>query len=118
MKVVEVVVVLLVVVVVVMVVVVVIVVVLVVVGVVDKGRATTTTSYITTTTNITNTTIKHTHVYQGLSKHQEVRFTPVTKITKLIVVFWDLSGAIKKLILEDKYQTDHKKNWSAMYLFK
>ena len=46
---------------------------------------------------------------QGLSKHQEVRFTPVTKITKLIVVFWDLSSAIKKLILEDKYQTDHKK---------
>ena len=61
---------------------------------------------------------RYTSIYQGLSKHQEVRFTPVTKITKLIVVFWDLSGAIKNLILEDKYQTDHKKNWSAMYLFK
>ena len=27
---------------------------------------------------------------QGLSKHQEVGFTPVTKVTKLIVNFWDL----------------------------
>ena len=50
------------------------------------------------------------HLYQGLSKHQEVSSTPVTKVTKLIVVFWDLFGAIKNLILEDKYQTDQKKN--------
>ena len=35
------------------------------------------------------------YIYQGLSKHQEVCFTPVTKIPKLIVVFWDLFGAIK-----------------------
>ena len=33
---------------------------------------------------------------QGLSKHQEVGFTPVTKILKLIVIFWDLVGAIQK----------------------
>ena len=25
---------------------------------------------------------------QGLSKHQEVGFTPMTKVTKLILVFW------------------------------
>ena len=35
-------------------------------------------------------------IYQGLSKHQEVCFTPVTKVQKMIVVFWDLVGAIKK----------------------
>ena len=29
---------------------------------------------------------------QGLSKHQEVGFTPMTKVTKLILVF----GTIKK----------------------
>ena len=28
--------------------------------------------------------------------HQEVCFTPVTKVPKLIVVFWDLVGAIQK----------------------
>ena len=33
---------------------------------------------------------------QGLSKHQEVSSTPVTKVKKLIVVFWDLLGAIKR----------------------
>ena len=32
---------------------------------------------------------------QGLSKHQEVSSTPVTKVKKIIVVFWDLLGAIK-----------------------
>ena len=31
---------------------------------------------------------------QGLSKHQEVCFTPVTKMTKMIVIFWDLLGVI------------------------
>ena len=36
---------------------------------------------------------------QGLSKHQEVGSTPVTKVTKFIVNFWDLIGAIKKYIL-------------------
>ena len=34
-------------------------------------------------------------VYQGLSKHQEVSSTPLTKVTKLIVVSWDFFGAIK-----------------------
>ena len=48
---------------------------------------------------------------QGLSKHQKVCFTRVTKIPKFIVVFWDLFDALKKLILKDKYQTDHEKNW-------
>ena len=38
-----------------------------------------------------------TSVYQGLSKHQEVSSTPVMKVKKLIVVFWDLLGAIKKI---------------------
>ena len=33
--------------------------------------------------------------YQGLSKHQEVSSTPMTKVTKLIVVLWDLFGAKK-----------------------
>ena len=50
-------------------------------------------------------------LYQGLSKHQEVCFTPVTKIPKLIVVFCDPFGAIKNLILKDKYQTNHKEIW-------
>ena len=55
---------------------------------------------------------------QGLSKHQEVCFTPVTKITKLILAFWDLFGAIKNSILKYRYQTDHKKNWWAIYFIK
>ena len=33
---------------------------------------------------------------QGLSKHQEFSSTPVTKVTKLIVLFWDLLGSIKR----------------------
>ena len=33
---------------------------------------------------------------QGLSKHQEVGFTPVTKVPTFIVVIWDLVCAIKK----------------------
>ena len=33
-------------------------------------------------------------LYEGLSKYQEVCFTPVTKVEKLIVIFWDLFGAI------------------------
>ena len=33
---------------------------------------------------------------QGVSKDQEVSLTPVTKVTKLIVVFWDLLGVIKR----------------------
>ena len=37
-----------------------------------------------------------TSINQGLSKHQEVGFTPVTKVPKFIVVFWDLLGAIQK----------------------
>ena len=32
---------------------------------------------------------------QGLSKHQEVGFTPVTKLTNLVVVFLDLLVVIK-----------------------
>ena len=35
-------------------------------------------------------------INQGLSKHPEVCFTPVTKVPKLIAVFWDLVGAIKR----------------------
>ena len=31
---------------------------------------------------------------QGLSKHQEVCFTPVTKVEKFIVIFGHLFGAI------------------------
>ena len=48
---------------------------------------------------------------QGLSKPQEVGFTPVTKVPKLIVVFWDLFGAIQKKILKNKFRTDQIKNW-------
>ena len=33
---------------------------------------------------------------QGIRKHQEVSSTPVTKVKKMIVVFWDLLGAIKR----------------------
>ena len=33
---------------------------------------------------------------EGLSKHQEVSPTPVTKVNKLVVVFWDLLGAVKR----------------------
>ena len=33
---------------------------------------------------------------QGLSKHQEVGSTPVTKVKKIILNFWNLLGAIKK----------------------
>ena len=36
-------------------------------------------------------------VYKGLSKHQEVSSNPVTKVKKIIVVFWDLLGAMKKV---------------------
>ena len=36
------------------------------------------------------------YLYQGLRKHQKVSSTFVTKVTKLIVVFWDLFSAIKK----------------------
>ena len=32
-------------------------------------------------------------IYQDLSKHQEVDSTPVTKVTTLIMNFWDLLGA-------------------------
>ena len=53
-------------------------------------------------------------LYQCLSKHQEVGVTPVTKVPKLIVVFWDLLGAIQKKILKDKFRTNHIKNWWAM----
>ena len=35
-------------------------------------------------------------LHQGLSKHQEVSSTPVTNVKKMIVVFWDLLGAIKR----------------------
>ena len=34
---------------------------------------------------------------KGLSNHQEVGFNPVMKVTKIIVVFWDFLGAIKKV---------------------
>ena len=34
------------------------------------------------------------HLDQGLRKHQEVWFTPVTKVEKFIVIFCDLFGAI------------------------
>ena len=34
------------------------------------------------------------HIYQGLSKHQEVGFIPVTKVKNIIVIFWDLFCAI------------------------
>ena len=33
-------------------------------------------------------------LYQSLSKHQKVCFTPVTKVEKMIVIFCDLFGAI------------------------
>ena len=33
-------------------------------------------------------------LHQGLSKHQEVCLTPVTKVKKIILISWDLLGAI------------------------
>ena len=35
-------------------------------------------------------------INQGLSKHQGVSSTPVTKVKKMIVCFWDLLGAIER----------------------
>ena len=32
-------------------------------------------------------------IYRGLSKHQEDSSTPVTKVKKMILIFWDLLGA-------------------------
>ena len=32
--------------------------------------------------------------------HQEVGFTPVMKVTKVFVVYWDLLGAIKRETLK------------------
>ena len=46
-------------------------------------------------------------IYQGLSKHQEVSSTSVTKVTKLIVVPWDLLGAIKRSILKLMFHAVH-----------
>ena len=43
-----------------------------------------------------NNFIEFVYIYQGLSKHQEVGFTPVMKVTTLILVFFDLIGAIKR----------------------
>ena len=39
---------------------------------------------------------KLTLIYQGLSKHQKVSSTPLTKVKKMIVGFWDLLGAVKR----------------------
>ena len=38
-------------------------------------------------------------------------FHPRDKSFKIDCGFWDLVGAIKTKILEDKYQTDHIKSW-------
>ena len=50
-------------------------------------------------------------IHQGLSKHQEVGSTPVTKVTKLIVNFWDLLGAKKRWILKDRFHAVHMNYW-------
>ena len=53
-------------------------------------------------THTTLTFSKNFHrVNKGLSKHQEVDFTPVTRELKLIMFFKDLVGAKKKYILKD-----------------
>ena len=39
---------------------------------------------------------KDIYLHQGPREHQEVSSTPVTKVKKMIVVFWDLVGAIKR----------------------
>ena len=41
--------------------------------------------------------LKHNILDQGRSKDQELSSIPVTKVKKMIVVFWDLFGAIQKL---------------------
>ena len=38
--------------------------------------------------------LKFLSLNERLSKHQEVCFTHVTKVEKLIVIFWDFFGAI------------------------
>ena len=43
----------------------------------------------------TDTVVYYT-IYQGLSKHQEVSSTPVTKVKKMIVFFGDLLGENKR----------------------
>ena len=47
------------------------------------------------------------NINQGLSKHSEVGSTPLTKFTKIITVFWDLLGAIKRLVLKDRFHLVH-----------
>ena len=53
---------------------------------------------------------------QGLSKHQEVCFTPVTKNIKIHCGFLGLCWCNKNKILKDKYQMDHKKNYEQCSL--
>ena len=38
---------------------------------------------------------------QGLSKHQEVAFNPMTKVTQVFAVFLDFLGAMQRWILKD-----------------
>ena len=50
---------------------------------------------------------------QSLSKPPKVGFTPVMKVTQMIVVFWDLLSAMKREILKDMFQVAHMNYWWA-----
>ena len=54
---------------------------------------------------------KKKNIHQGLSKHQEVGFTPMTKVSKLIGVFWYLIGAIKTLVMKGRFHVVHMTYW-------
>ena len=51
------------------------------------------------------------YIDQGLSKHQEVSSTTVTKVTKLIFIFGDLLGAMKRYILKHRFHVVHMNYW-------
>ena len=53
-------------------------------------------------------------IAQGLSKHQEVGFTPCDESTNIYGVFFGTWLVQQKKILKEKYQTDHVKKFWAM----
>ena len=51
------------------------------------------------------------NVYQGLSKHQAVGFTPMTNFC---VVFWDFFGVINRSFLKEMFDLVQMNYWWAM----
>ena len=52
-----------------------------------------------------------TTIHQGLSKHQEVGSTPVTKFTNIIMFFWGPYWYTKKVILKYCFHVFHMNYW-------